>query len=314
MKTSQISRAICLIYTFLLGIHAQAGSNATGSKESAPNPLFDVYPEGITGTQNSTIFVVPIPFELARSLIPQQWGINRKAYCELLPGFPTDSYPLVVRSGVDHDIGVAKLGFKLDDFQFFTTLFPFVDFVGDGYSNFAYKPYLLLSKEAEIAINATREYGIVPIPATFSPSLEAYAYAPSCNSLPSVESYFTAYSDLEPRGTPQAAVKFTSVESVKPWPIDFYVNATNQPVSGDGTLCDNQIFLYNTTISTGDNAPRGVKGSVTLRAPLLPQDSTFHDVFGVRVDTAFLEKVEIPCAALKGYYGTGPGDRGTGSD
>lgn len=71
--------------------------------------------------------------------------------------------------------------------------------------------------------------------------------------------------------------------------------------------------MYNTTLSTGSNAPRGVKGSVTLSAPLLPQDLTFDNVFGVQVDTAFLENNGIPCANLKGYHGTGPGDSGVAS-
>ena len=70
------------------------------------------------------------------------------------------------------------------------------------------------------------------------------------------------------------------------------------------------MFLWNTTLSTGKNAPHGVRGSVTLSAPLLPRDSTFNSVFGIQVDLAFLEKNGVPCANLKGYHGTGPGDSG----
>lgn len=77
---------------------------------------------------------------------------------------------------------------------------------------------------------------------------------------------------------------------------------------------DMKIFYSNTTLSTSKNAPIGTKGSVALSAPLLPNDSTFHNVFGVRLDTAFLENTEIPCAQLKGYHGSGPGDSGNGVD
>ncbi|KAH7364303.1 hypothetical protein BKA65DRAFT_490970 [Rhexocercosporidium sp. MPI-PUGE-AT-0058] len=312
MNTLKISWVIGLICSFAVGVCAQSGSIGPGSKESADNPIADVYPNGITGTFNSTIFVVPIPFKIARSIIPKQWGINRKAYCKLLPGFPADSYPLVIRSGVDHDIGVRAFNFRLDDFQLFHTMFPFVDLLGDGYSSFTYKKYLLLSATNTQGIAATIEYGTIPVPSTFSPDLEAYAYsAPGIGVRPG-ERYFNAYSALKPPGTPTAAVKFTSIGAVGPWPMEFYVNATNQPIFENGVLCDNQIFFYNTTLSTGENAPRGIKGSVTLNAPLLPNDSTFRNVFGIRVDTAFLEITKVPCDQLKGYHGTGPGDSGNG--
>merc|ERR1712169_115129 len=89
-----------------------------------------------------------------------------------------------------------------------------------------------------------------------------------------------------------------------PWHTNFYVSVTNQPIMTNGDVCDNQIFFYNTTLSNGANAPRGVKGSVALSAPLLPEDTTFNDVFGIRVDTAFLEITSVPCADLHGYQKT----------
>jgi len=88
-----------------------------------------------------------------------------------------------------------------------------------------------------------------------------------------------------------------------------YVNVTNQPIFSNGSTCDNYINFFNTTLSQGKNAPIGVKGTVTLSAPLLPQDSFFENVFGVKVDVAFLEKAGLSCDSLKGYHGTGPGDR-----
>jgi hypothetical protein len=62
--------------------------------ESSPNPIASLYPDAITGTLNSTIAVVPIPYTLARSIIPAQYGILKKAYLSLLPGFPEDKYPV----------------------------------------------------------------------------------------------------------------------------------------------------------------------------------------------------------------------------
>jgi hypothetical protein len=61
---------------------------------SSPNPIATQYPNNTTGTTNGTITVIPIPYALARSIIPAKYGILRKAYEELLPGFPADSYPV----------------------------------------------------------------------------------------------------------------------------------------------------------------------------------------------------------------------------
>lgn len=54
--------------------------------------------------------------------------------------------------------------------------------------------------------------------------------------------------------------------------------------------------------------PVGVKGDVMIKAPYIPSDTTFRDVYGVKVDIAFIENNQIPCENLKGYSGTGPGD------
>jgi len=312
MSVLRALRNVAVLCSFLfMGVCAQGGPLAPSSKESAPNPIADTYPSGITGTFNSTIFVVPISYKLARSLIPKQWSINKKAYGELLPSFPKDSYPLVVRSGVDHDVGLKAISFKVDDFQTVHTFFPFVDLFNDGYSSYTYNKYLLITATNLLGIGALPEYGTVPVPATFSPNLEAYGYSEDA-SCPG-ERYFKAYSAFELPPKPTVAIKFKDTASIGPWHTNFYVNVTNQPIMTNGDVCDNQIFFYNTTLSNGANAPRGVKGSVALSAPLLPEDTTFNDVFGIRVDTAFLEITSVPCADLQGYHGTGPGDRGTAS-
>jgi hypothetical protein len=69
-------------------------SNGTIISESAPNPIGGLYPNNVTGTLNGTIIVVPIPYTLARSLIPAEFNILCKAYQELLPELPKDQYPV----------------------------------------------------------------------------------------------------------------------------------------------------------------------------------------------------------------------------
>ena len=85
---------------------------------------------------------------------------------------------------------------------------------------------------------------------------------------------------------------------------------TNQPVFTDGVACDNQIMIYNTTLST---VKTGVRGTVSLPSQLLPDNCTFNDVYGLRTDVAFVEYFFVPCDSLKGYSGTGSGDRGDGN-
>ena len=65
-----------------------------GSTESAPNPIGQQYPFSITGTINGTLSVLPIPYSLARSIIPAKYRILKGAYRSLIPGFPHDSYPV----------------------------------------------------------------------------------------------------------------------------------------------------------------------------------------------------------------------------
>jgi hypothetical protein len=71
-------------------------SNGTVISESASNPIGNLYPNNVTGTLNGTIIVVPIPYTLARSLIPAKFNILQKAYQELLPELPKDQYPVSV--------------------------------------------------------------------------------------------------------------------------------------------------------------------------------------------------------------------------
>lgn len=86
--------------TCLVCAVALANRNPTPSSspptivDSLPNPIGTLYPDAVTGTINGTIAVVPIPYALARALIPSQYGILKKAYKAALPGFPHDMYPV----------------------------------------------------------------------------------------------------------------------------------------------------------------------------------------------------------------------------
>jgi len=83
----------CLLFAIGLATAIPTQVRDVGS-ESSPNPIAALYPNNVTGTINSTIAVVPIPYHLARSIIPAKYRILKTAYESLLPGFPKDSYPV----------------------------------------------------------------------------------------------------------------------------------------------------------------------------------------------------------------------------
>ncbi|CZR50661.1 uncharacterized protein PAC_00535 [Phialocephala subalpina] len=272
--------------------------------ESSPNPISSIYPNNITGTINSTLTVVPIPYTLARSIIPAEYGILTKAYHSLLREFPSDSYPLVIRGALDHGVGLYAFNFSLADFQSIHILYPFVDLLGDGYSSFTYNKYLLISNGSQAIAGANASGSIVP-PAIFQPDLEAYAFAPSSTD----EIFLSAYTNLSTT-QPAVTTAFKLLKQVGPWPVSFFKNVTNQPIFTDGLSCDNQITLFNTSLSIGKNAPVGIRGKISIMAPYFPEEDceAFDDVYGIKVDIAFIENTGMNCSDLKGWHATGSGD------
>jgi len=86
-----------------------------------PNPVASIYPNNATGTLNGTVAVLPISLELARQLIPPQYGILEHAYRALLPSFPQGMYPAIVQALHDHE--VQAFGYKIEDFTVSSRLF-----------------------------------------------------------------------------------------------------------------------------------------------------------------------------------------------
>lgn len=308
------------IFVHVFGLPSSSTSiieNRDSGSESSPNPIASLYPNDVSGTINSTIFLVPIPYELARSIIPPQFGILKEAYLSLLPGFPDTSYPvrrncfpslkrnldtnvysqLVIRGALDHDVGVYALNFALPDFQSIHILYPFVDILSDGYSSFVYQEYLLLTSTSTIAITGTEVYGTVVVPATFQPELEAYEYAKNRDCDPIELKAFTNLSTT----APAASMIFEPIDEVAPWPMEFYVDVTNQPITTLGVLCDEQVTMFNTSLSEGRNTPMGIIGDVEILNEYVTGGTGMFEakgVFGVKVDIAFVEFPGSTCASF----------------
>jgi hypothetical protein len=82
---------------------------------SQPNPIAAEYPGNVTGTINATIAILPIPFDLARSIIPKQYNILSHAWRHLLPDLGEDMYPALLQTVFDHDVRFGD--YVLDDFS-----------------------------------------------------------------------------------------------------------------------------------------------------------------------------------------------------
>lgn len=100
------------VWTCYLPVLSAALSCQTRSK---PNPIVQQYPKEVTGTINGTTAIIPIPYDLARSIVPSQYGILTRAYQALIPNFPSDMYPAEFEGVLDHDVQMS--GIKIPDFQ-----------------------------------------------------------------------------------------------------------------------------------------------------------------------------------------------------
>lgn len=162
-----------LLAATILALSAQPTLGAGCVSQTAANPIWKDHFTGVTGVINETISVLPIPYTLARSIIPAKYDIL-PTYKDLLPPavWPEDKYPLVLETRIDHD--VRSLGINAADFSSVRLLFPFVDRVADGKSAFTYAPTIILSSSIVAEVFSTL-YGEKVIVSTFEPECDAYA-------------------------------------------------------------------------------------------------------------------------------------------
>ena len=78
---------------------AELAAAAVGSpSESQPNPIANEYPNNLTGTFNTSFYVVPIPYAQARAIVPVQYPILMNQVEAVWTDYQPGTYP--VRSQV----------------------------------------------------------------------------------------------------------------------------------------------------------------------------------------------------------------------
>ncbi|KAK4223592.1 hypothetical protein QBC38DRAFT_372841 [Podospora fimiseda] len=282
-------------------------TTSTCVSQTQPNPLAESFPNSATGVLNATLAIIPIPLDLARRLVPPQYGILENAYRSLLPNFPEGMYPVLIQAAHDHDVQFRAYGITIDDFSRVGFEFPFLDLLGDGYSSFRWAPSQLITATNDIALEGSRAYGTIVTSAEYEPTCNAYS------ALPNGATYF--------KGSAVSSQEFVEVEMKQlasctqpTFSIDLFKNITNQPTFANGTTCDNMIRLFNTSMSVDEFAPRMVRGRVKANALPFEGQQEWTGVHGIQIATPFIENNYLDCQSMKGYTGTGPGDSFMGFD
>lgn len=93
MSTSYIARAL-LVASSLIAV--TYGQSATTTASSPPSQT-SIVPNVVEGYANESAAIVPIDYDLARSIVPANYTIMTGAYESLLPNWPKGKYPVSVK-------------------------------------------------------------------------------------------------------------------------------------------------------------------------------------------------------------------------
>jgi hypothetical protein len=159
---------------------------------------------------------------------------------------------------------------------------------------------MFITAGASMALQGAGEYGTTVYPSTFDPECNAYEHHESGGTYLKVKS--TVEGEEMFIDTLFSEAKATSAE-LSQFPMQFFVNTTNQPSFADGKICDEYIRFYDTSLSKGEFAAVPVRGTVRMKMNLFDKEMTWPNALGVRVDSAFIENHMVSCEGLRGYTG-----------
>lgn len=156
---------------------------------------------------------------------------------------------------------------------------------------------MLIQADNAAAIEGSRAYGTPTYPALFDPPCDAYGQREDGTSYfrarTNDSSSIYAKVDIRPADDDARCVHY---------PLDLFKNVTNQPMFGNGTVCDKQVRLFNSSLNVPPYEAKAVRARVSTNMPPLSQHG-WDEVFGWQVDTAFIEYNYLDCASLQGYSG-----------
>jgi hypothetical protein len=153
-----------------------------------------------------------------------------------------------------------------------------------------------MSAGHEIALKGAADYGTNTFPAFFEPSCDAYSAVPDAKEPGTT--HFSARSSEAGAASITTQFSLTTEES---FPLSFFKNVTNQPTFADGKTCDNMIRLFDTNVTTSPNTIETVKGTVKANLHPFTSEQEWENVYGLRMDTSFIENNYLPCENFGGY-------------
>lgn len=156
-----------------------------------------------------------------------------------------------------------------------------------------------MSADNDIAIKGAMDYGTNVFASSFDPPCDAYRAVRTSSKYQSTTLFRAKSSGHR---TASVSTQFSRA-SGSPFPLAFYKNITNQVMFANGKTCDNMIRLFNTSVTTSPNRIDTVKGTVKARIPPFTQEHEWKDVYGLRLNTAFIENNYLPCENFRGYSG-----------
>jgi hypothetical protein len=168
-----------------------------------------------------------------------------------------------------------------------------LDLLGDNSTSFKWAPSLLMTSGHEIALKGAMDYGTHVFPAVFDPPCDAYRSQHGAKDT----TVFNAKSNSEAHVQTQFSLAGNDVS----FPMALFKNVTNQPTFADGKSCDNMIRLFDTSVTVAPNGIESVRGFVKARIPPFTSEMEWSDVYGLRMDTAFIENNYLPCENFRGY-------------
>lgn len=164
-------------------------------------------------------------------------------------------------------------------------------YYGDEDTPFRFGPNMFMTSTNEMGIKGSSEYGGEVYPADFEPS---------CNAYSQLENGRTSYKTRSGMAYLETTWKQTKQVAPADSLMHFVKHATNQPLFGLNGMCNHQIRMFDTELSTGQYSARGVQGAVRANIPSISEtEMMWSEATGVQVASAFVEKHMIPCDEVR---------------
>jgi hypothetical protein len=152
-----------------------------------------------------------------------------------------------------------------------------------------------MTADNQIALSGAADYGTKTYPSSFEPPCDAYSAVPDAK-----EPGTTSFSAKSLNASASVDTQF-SLTTEEVYPLNFFVNVTNQVIFANGSTCDNMIRLFNTSLTTSPNTIETVKGTVKAKVFPFETEQEWECSHGIRLNTAFIENNYLPCENFRNY-------------